>query len=89
MTRQTGVTTQQMQEAPRGALYVWCNASTDYARKLAQRIKRPDLVIRSPRWLVDNADGYTPTAVVVDHAACLTPQQQYALDLVRAGMKAR
>jgi len=31
MARQTGATTKQIEAAPKGAVFVWCNGHTDYA----------------------------------------------------------
>ncbi len=44
-SRQTGVTTKQMQDAPQGAIYVWLNSQLNYPRKLAEHLGRRDLVI--------------------------------------------
>jgi len=68
-TRQSGITTRQMKEAPRGAIYVWPNNILTYPAMLAKRIGRDDLKICSPsgftieRVLRDRIEDY-----VIDHA---------------------
>ena len=76
MDRGTGATTQQMKEAPKGAVFVWCNWRTDYAIHLAQKLGRNDLQIESPTWLENGWRGVKLAGVVVDHAARLTPSQR-------------
>jgi len=88
MARGTGTTTQQMEKAPNGAVFVWCNERTDYAVRLARKIGREDLQIKSPTWLEDRWRGLELHGVVVDHAARLTDRQrdgfQGALTRVRS-----
>ena len=87
MDRGAGATTKQIEAAPKGAVFVWCNGHTDYAIRLAQKIGREDLRIESPTWLEDRWRGLELTGVVVDHAARLTDRQwdgyQGALTRVR------
>ena len=91
MARGTGETTRQMEAAPKGAVFVWCNGNADYPRLLARKIGRDDLQIQSPRWLEERWRGITLTGVVVDHAARLTDRQwdgyQGALTRVRPNAK--
>jgi len=67
-TRQTGITTKQMVEAPKGAWFVWPTSGLSYPAKLARRLGRQDLRIvqmlhLSPGWV------YCTTGdVVIDHA---------------------
>ena len=42
--RQTGRTTQQMLDAPVGAVFVWCNSALTYPKILAHGLQRDDLV---------------------------------------------
>lgn len=50
--RQTGRTMRQMKDAPRGAVFVWCNAHLSYPRRLAKAIGRDDLLVVVPlSWL--------------------------------------
>lgn len=69
--RGTGRTTKQMQEAPRGAIFVWCNGQLSFPRHLAAKLGRSDLRIEGPGFFdirVPRFKGVT-TPVVVDHAA--------------------
>ena len=75
MTRQDGATTRQMQEAPKGAVFVWCNDKTSYPRDLARHLGRDDLLIKSPEWLEHRWHGLSLTGVIVDHSASLTRAQ--------------
>lgn len=85
--RQTGITTRQMQEAPRGAFYLWpVGRSLDYARHLAHHLGRIDLHIIGP----DNIERMRGRreALVVDHAcgAHLTPRQWEDVERARGGI---
>ena len=72
---QTGVTTQQMTDAPQGAMYVWCNSELHYPKSLARTLGRTDLVVLPPSWLrADNVMPRNFPAVCVDHA--LRPDSQ-------------
>lgn len=84
--RQSGRSTQQMIDAPRGAIYIWPNAIAYYPNKLAQHLRRTDLVIVSPSILDGNAIRLSGqrAEVVVDHAAVLTEDQEHALKNWRA-----
>ena len=78
--RGTGRTKRQMQDAPTGAFFVWCNDVFGYPRLLAREIGRRDLRIISPSQ-IRQLRGMHGTAVIVDHAAHLTEQQE---DYLRA-----
>jgi len=67
--RQTGRTTKQMREAPRGAVFVWCNGRTDYPRSLAASIGRRDLCIITPEDAREGRQLRGARHVVVDHEA--------------------
>lgn len=73
--RQTGRTTRQIQNAPRGALYVWVNERLHYPRALG----RGDLEFVSPASMGHRLTGRRSGDIVIDHAACLTLEQ---LDLL-------
>ena len=92
MVRGNGETTRQMEAAPKGAVFVWCNAKTDYAVLLARKIGREDLQIQTPEWFEDRWRGIELTGVVVDHAARLNDRQWYgyqgALTRVRSNAPA-
>lgn len=66
--RGTGRTTKQMQDAPRGAVFVWCNGLTDYPRRLARHIGRGDLKIEQADVPEHRLRGFAPGHVVYDHA---------------------
>lgn len=69
-TRQTGITTNQMLNAPKNAFYVWCNSMLSYPRCLAVSLKRDDLKIVSPSWLrSEHICGWNDLNVIIDHAA--------------------
>lgn len=89
MERCDGETTRQMQAAPKGSLFVWVNGSTHYARDLAHRLDRDDLVIVSPSYFEgDRWRGFEWPGIVLDHACRLTERQRdgyrNALALVRS-----
>lgn len=75
--RGTGRTTQQMREAPQGALFIWpFEGSLYYPKHLARSIGRDDLKIVG----VDSLDNYslvgrTYTGIILDHAANLSPKR--------------
>lgn len=82
--RQTGRTTQQMKDAPVGAVYVWCNSKTTYPRELARAIGRDDLNVVPLLWLDGrNVRGRTFNGVTVDHAAHCDADAYEALDYLR------
>lgn len=73
MSRNTGQTSRQILDAPRGAIFVWLNSHIDYPKQLARYLGRNDVEIISPMtlesWFGKRAH------FVVDHAACLTTKQ--------------
>ena len=75
--RGTGRTTQQMQDAPKGAIFVWVNQCLGYPRDLAANLGRDDLVIVPPSYLdtIDKLAGRTITGILLDHATKLTDRQ--------------
>ena len=92
MERGEGATTQQMEAAPKGAIFVWCNGRTDYPILLARKIGREDLQIKSPAWLTSHVwRGVSLAGIVVDHAARLTGREleelYYALACVRPNVE--
>lgn len=76
--RGTGRTTKQMQNAPKGAIYVWVNQHLGWPRDLAASLGRDDLVIVPPSYLdtIDKLAGRTITGILLDHATKL-PNRQY------------
>lgn len=66
--RGSGVTTEQMQSAPHGAIYIWCNSELSYPKNLARALHREDLEIRPLSWANERGlHGTRP--IVIDHAA--------------------
>jgi hypothetical protein len=79
-SRQTGRTSKQMLEAPRGAMFVWCNSSTWYPRDLARSLGRTDLQICGPDML--NASSLHSLRsrggkLVLDHACDVTSSPRW------------
>lgn len=67
--RQTGRTTQQLKNAPQGAIFVWCNSHTYYPQNLARELGRSDIKIKPFSWLEErNVRGLRGAHVVIDHA---------------------
>jgi hypothetical protein len=82
--RGTGRTTRQMEAAPVGAIFVWCNDHIDYAKTHTRGLGRADLKVVAPSWLQsDRMLGMSLTGIVVDHDDSLTPRQ---LEGVNASM---
>lgn len=65
--RQTGCTTQQINEAPKGAVFVWVNSDIGYPKRLAWFLGRHDLKIVERGWLLDGVRGCR-VPVRIDHA---------------------
>lgn len=73
MKRGTGETTRQLQRAPVGSYFVWCNHHLDYPVKLAQSLGRKDIHIVSPSWLERGWRGCRFTDIIIDHAIQTMP----------------
>lgn len=80
-----GRTARQMMEAPKGAIFVWCNESLDYPKKLAVylgiwqgRMGSVNLRIVRPSWLQEpgNLAQCRKDCIILDHACTLTALQQ-------------
>ena len=84
MERQCGRTTQQIETAPPGSVFVWCNQHLEYPIRLARQLGRHDLRIVSPAFLGHGCRGYSGT-VVLDHAAyeMMAEQQREAYEWLR------
>lgn len=84
-------TQEQMLAAPRGALFIWWEDNLWEPRKLAERIKRSDLVIVGPA--VFNNKGYrlrgNYVPVILDHSTVLSAEHQDVLDKWRAAGEAK
>jgi hypothetical protein len=82
--RQSGRTTDQILNAPHGALFVWCNSTRAYPRDLARTLGRTDLSIVGPQWLnSDQWQGCRFSGIVVDHAAHLTSLQSATVNRIK------
>lgn len=82
--RQTGRTTQQMNDAPLGAVFVWCNSRVSYPQDIAKTLGRNDLVVRPLHWLQPvNVMGRDFPGVIVDHAAQPDSEGYAALHYLR------
>lgn len=66
--RGTGSTTRQIQSAPKNATFVWCNEHFQYARDLARRLGREDVVVKPRSALSNHSLMGLNCAVIVDHA---------------------
>ena len=76
MERGSGSTTNQIKNAPIGAVFVWVNGDLTYPRRLAESLGRADIRMFSPRTVGNGAlRGLRVPAVIVDHAADLTERQ--------------
>lgn len=78
-SRQTGVTAQQMRDAPRDSVYIWVNQHLSYPLRLAAILGRDDLKVVSPGWLRPSNVYGQRREVVVDHACWLSFEQQQCL----------
>lgn len=74
--RQTGRTTKQIKNAPKGSVFINLASANDYIPRLCCHLGRNDLQLKSPRWLDESFYGHArETNVIVDHAVELTTQQ--------------
>jgi len=82
--RRAGKTTKQMLSAPHGSVFVWCNSNILYAKNLAKRLGRDDLIVVSPSRLERSNEhrGRRYSAVCVDHATELTLEQAENLERI-------
>jgi hypothetical protein len=67
--RGSGRTTQQLQAAARGSVFIWCSRDTHYPKMLAEKIGRSDLIIVGPSWLEHGWIGVEISGLTIDHAA--------------------
>ena len=85
--RGSGRTTQQMKEAPLGAIYIWLHGEVWYPKNLAAKIGRADLQIVGPMWLNSmNFQGKRLSGIVIDHATYLSDKQWKLLDIARTSV---
>jgi hypothetical protein len=83
LDRGTGRTSRQLQAAPQGAVFVWCNDHLGYVRGLVRASGRQDLTIVGLSALDDDRLRGRKYQVVVDHAARLSHRQRAMLDMLR------
>ena len=69
--RGTGKTTQQLNSAPHGAVFVWCNGQIGYPQQLARSLGRTDIQVKPKSWLDSNECMGVRAPVVYDHALCV------------------
>lgn len=83
--RGTGRTRRQLLAAPNRSMFVWCSEDIWYPRMLAHDIGRTDILIIAPSRLEcpPTFQGIRFASVVLDHAAQLTPRQQYGLHVAQ------
>ena len=69
-TRGEGHTARQIEQAPGGAIFVWCGRKIDYPVAIARQLKRDDVTIMPDRVLHDGAIELAGREewVVIDHA---------------------
>lgn len=84
-----GTTTQQMQSAPRSAVFVWCNTKLAYPRALARHLGRNDLRIVSPLWVAPGVMDGCAFQIVVDHCAELSMKQRDEVRIINRFVKMR
>lgn len=80
--RRSGRTKRQMEDAPKGAIYIWDNKILSYPRELSYSIGREDLTILEKGYLYYRANRLTHiifTDIVVDHACVLSSDQMIGL----------
>ena len=71
--RGTGRTSNQIRCAPHGAVFICMPSMVPYVHRLAELLKRRDLVIHTPEWLtMERWLGLELTGLVVDHAVTMT-----------------
>ena len=79
-----GITTKQMMDAPKKAIFIWINEDLHYPKSLAKSLGRRDLEIVSPYWLESCAfAGRILSGIIIDHATVFTLEQMCRLDEAR------
>jgi len=82
--RGSGMTTYQIRNAPKRAVFIWVNSDLSYPKTIARKENREDLRIVSPSWLSEQTwRGLELSGVIVDHAAWLNDEQYTALENLR------
>ena len=66
-----------MKDAPKGALFVWCNGHLEYPKALARHLGREDLYIISPGQLENpKFRGRELSGIVLDHWTLLNERER-------------
>lgn len=78
--RGSGKTTEQMQSAPEGAVYIWLSDNLWYPRDLAKRLRRSDLKIKGISVLDGCELRGMRVPIIVDHAAELDERRAHVLE---------
>lgn len=73
--RGSGVTSNQILNAPQAAVFVWVNHDLRYPKDLQRKLDRMDLQIVGPMWLIDGWKGQFYSDIIVDHACILNYKQ--------------
>lgn len=60
MPRGDGATTRQIEAAPEGAVFIWCNNRMDYIMPLVTRLRRQNLCVEPLSVLSHGARSKTP-----------------------------
>lgn len=77
--RGVGNTTRQMEAAPHGSVFVWCNGDLNYPCMLAEKIGREDLKIVGPEWLLNrHFAGLELSGLIADHGLIFNNDLHYA-----------
>lgn len=66
--RGSGRTSQQIKDAPVGAIFVWCNEGLSYVNALAEHLGRKDVkIVRASYYKIGYTAGLS-RPIVIDHA---------------------
>lgn len=68
MSRGDGKTHRQIESAPQGAVFLWCNEVLSHPKDLARRLGRTDLHIVGPNWLTRGLWRGVTRPLIIDHA---------------------
>lgn len=67
MNRKPGITTRQMKNAPKGAVFLWRSDDLSYPQQLAKSIGRDDLIIKSKHILTTSYFVGRRVFIIIDH----------------------
>lgn len=87
MDRGAGLTSQQIQSAPSGAVFIWCNGRLLYPRSLAKHLGRADLQVVGPDWTGFGRMQGCAFPIVVDHAANFSMEQRDEISIINAHVR--